>query len=204
MEQWLLKHGYRNPLCCLGIFDYISPSIPAKYNSPHTPWKVVYAGGLGPWRSGFLYNLDKYIHNWQMELYGKGLDKEEAKNWKHIIYHGSLTPDELLATVEGDFGLVWDGDTIDTCSGNWGEYLRVNNPHKTSFSLRCGLPVIIWTQAALAPFIKNHEIGICVNSLADIDNALQNVTDEQYAKMKKMLKLSDTNYQKDITPLKRY
>ena len=50
--------------------------------------------------------------------------------------------------MEGSFGLVWDGISVETCAGVYGEYLKVNNPHKTSLYLASGIPVIIWKEAA--------------------------------------------------------
>ncbi len=35
----------------------------------------------------------------------------------------AISPDELPAALEGGFGLVWDGDSAETCSGVFGEYL---------------------------------------------------------------------------------
>ncbi len=184
MMKWLQEHHVKSRLHCLEIFDYLSPSVPAIYSAPHKEWKIVYAGGLGLWRNAFLYKLDPVINSWQMELYGKGLDSKQEKEWNRISYHGCLTPDNLLATAEGDFGLVWDGDDLDKCSGDWGEYLKINNPHKCSFYLRCQLPVIIWEEAALAPFIKESGSGLCVKTLADIDKTLQDITPQQYLQMK--------------------
>lgn len=184
MKEHLLDNGCRSRLTCLGIFDYLSETVPQVYPAPHQPWIVVYAGGLGKWRNGFLYQVDSYIHDWTLAIYGKGFEKEYAAGWKHIVYHGFLDSEHFVAQVEADFGLVWDGDSIDGCSGDWGEYLRVNNPHKTSFYLRSGLPVIVWSQSAMAPFIQEHKVGICVESLADIDKVLNELTTEQYQIMK--------------------
>ena len=133
MKKFLEENGCKVPLHCLELFDYISPASPAQYPTPHQPYKIVYAGGLSPKRNPFLYQLDTHIHNWSMELYGKDFDAIKAKEWKNIHFHGLLHPDKLLETVQGDFGLVWDGNSLDECSGNWGEYLRFNNPHKTSY-----------------------------------------------------------------------
>lgn len=184
MKEHLLSKGCRSRLTCLGIFDYLSQTVPQVYPVPHHPWTVVYAGGLGKWRNGFLYQVDAYIRDWTLVIYGKGFEKEYATDWKHIIYHGFLDSEHFVAQVEADFGLVWDGDSVDGCSGDWGEYLRVNNPHKTSFYLRSGLPVIVWSQSAMAPFIQEHKVGICVESLADIDKALNELTTEHYQIMK--------------------
>lgn len=184
MKAFMEQNGCTTPIRCLGIFDYLSPSQPAAYATPHKPWTVIYAGGLAPSRNPFLYELDAHIKGWKMELYGKHFDAEKAQGWQHIHFNGLLPPDTLLAQAEGDFGLVWDGNSMDECSGSWGEYLRVNNPHKTSFYLRAQVPVIIWSQAALAPFILEHGIGIAVDRLEDINTALAALTPEQYATMR--------------------
>lgn len=184
MKEHLLLHNCRSQLYCLGIFDYLSQTTPKTYRTPHQPWSVVFAAGLGKYRSGFLYRLDPYIHNWTLAIYGKGFEQEYAKDWKHIVYHGYLDTEDFVAQIEADFGLVWDGDAIDECSGDWGGYLKVNNPHKTSFYLKSGLPVIVWSQAAMAPFVLEHGIGICVESLADLDKVLSELAKEDYQTMK--------------------
>lgn len=184
MKEHLLLHNCRSQLYCLGIFDYLSQTPPKTYLTPHQPWSVVLAAGLGKYRSGFLYQLDPYIHNWTLAIYGKGFEQEYAKDWKHIVYHGYLDTEDFVAQIEADFGLVWDGDAIDECSGDWGGYLKVNNPHKTSFYLKSGLPVIVWSQAAMAPFVLEHGIGICVESLADLDKILSKLAKDDYQIMK--------------------
>lgn len=185
MKEHLLRYNCRSKLYCLDIFDYLSQSLPRTYPTPHYPWSVVYAGGLGKWRNEFLYKLDPYIHNWILGIYGKGFEEEYAGNWKNIVYHGFLDSEDFVAQIDADFGLVWDGDSVNECSGDWGEYLKVNNPHKTSFYLRSGLPVIVWSQAAMAPFILENKIGISVESLEDIDKVLNELTEEDYQTMKK-------------------
>ena len=76
--------------------------------------------------------------------------------------------------------MVWDGPSAESCEGVFGEYLKYNNPHKCSLYLAAGLPVIIWKQAALAPFIVGNHLGFCVNSLDEIDSVLDKITDEEY------------------------
>ena len=131
-------------------------------------------------RNAFLYDLDQVIDGWRMELFGNGLDTEKAKGWQHINYHGFVDSEELIATAEADFGLVWDGDSVDECSGNWGEYLKINNPHKTSCYLRAHIPVIVWKQAAMADFVEKNGVGIAVDSLRDIGAALSHLSKTDY------------------------
>ena len=61
----------------------------------------------------------------------------------------------------------------ETCKGSFGEYLRINNPHKTSLYLASGIPVIIWSKAALAEFIEKNKCGITVDSLYEIADKLK-------------------------------
>ena len=67
----------------------------------------------------------------------------------------------------------------------WSEYLRINNPHKTSLYLSSGIPVVIWKEAALADFVIENNVGIAVDSLENIESILDKVTKEDYDKMKK-------------------
>lgn len=187
MQKFLIDHGYTHPIDTLQIFDYLADAPAPKSLTPHSPWRVVLAGGLGHRRCPFLYDcgLDSLMEGWSLQLYGKSFDEERAQGWKNIHYNGSYPPQQLIHEVEGDFGLVWDGDSLDECSGAWGEYLKFNNPHKASFTLRMGLPIIIWKQAALAPFIEQNHVGICIDSLRDLNQVLANLSAEEYAQMRR-------------------
>lgn len=188
MKKFLQDNGYSKPMIVLEIFDYLADGDP-KQEVAHDegePWDVVYAGGLAERKNKFLYILDNALEkdiDWTMHIHGKGLDEEKASTWTHIKSRGFIKSDDFIKESIGHFGLVWDGAGIDECSGDWGVYLKVNNPHKTSFYLRSGKPVIIWKQAALAPFIERMNIGITVDSLRDIDKRLKGLTNEDYQNM---------------------
>ena len=49
----------------------------------------------------------------------------------NIIHKGVFKPEELPRVLDGSYGLVWDGDSLDECSGNIGEYLKINKNPKT-------------------------------------------------------------------------
>lgn len=87
--------------------------------------------------------------------------------------------EEFIKHIDADFGLVWDGDSLDGCSGEYGQYLKWNSPHKVSFYLRAGLPLIIWKEAAVAPIIEEAGAGITIWSLKELDDKLANLTPEQ-------------------------
>ena len=47
-----------------------------------------------------------------------------------------------------------------------------------------GMPVIIWDQAALAPFVTEHHVGFVVSSLADIGGRLRALDPKEYELMR--------------------
>ena len=159
----------------LGIFDYLSDAILKENDSDRS---IIIAGNLRRYKSGYVYNLPKDI---RFNLYG--IDYDGVQN-DLISYKGSFPPEVLPSVVEGMFGLVWDGDSADTCTGVYGDYLRINNPHKTSFYLSCGIPVLIWEEAALADFIRENDCGITLNSLSEISTKISSLDSASYKKMK--------------------
>ncbi len=183
--RWLLNNGftgYSNKAITvpMHLFDFLSEAQNKERGKTGLTHKIVYAGQLAPKKNKFLYSFGRYIHNFDVNVYGKGFDKQYAENPTRFNLKGFLIPDELIREAEGDFGLVWDGDSVDCCQGDWGEYLALNTPHKTSLYIRCGLPIIIWKQAAMAEFVRSQNIGICVDSLRDINHIYERLTPEEY------------------------
>ncbi len=186
MKGWLESHGCKRPVETLDIFDYLS-EVPLGQQDGHAvapPYRVIYAGALSPRKNSFLYKVGERLHSTRIMLYGKGFEIEKACGADRFECMGFVQSDELIATAKGDFGLVWDGDSTTTCSGDFGEYLQYNNPHKTSLYLRCGLPVIIWNKAGLADFIRDNKVGLCIDSLERLEEVLGCISAEKYAEMK--------------------
>jgi hypothetical protein len=123
------------------------------------------------------------MQGWEMDLYGKGFD-DSSSPVAGLHYHGFIASDDFIAQADADFGLVWDGDSLNECTGDWGEYLRINDPHKTSFYLRAGIPVIVWKEAAMAPFIEQQKVGISVGSLSEISQRLSTLSTADYQLLK--------------------
>jgi hypothetical protein len=189
MKEWLLQQGYSKPVVCLGIFDYLSSS---ENNKLHTIdgqlVKVIYAGALSYKKNKYLYELDDKISKWQFELYGSGFEEGKIKKQSHFKYNGFIPSDQLIEQVDAHFGLIWEGDSISTCSGNFGDYLKLNNPHKASLYIRCNLPLIVWEESALATFISENKIGICIRSLTELDTVLSAISVESYNEMKENIR----------------
>ena len=102
---------------------------------------------------------------------------------ENIEYHGSFPVEKIPDQLKAGFGLVWDGDSIDGCKGLSGQYLRYNNPHKLSLYLSSGMPVVIWSGAAEAEFVRKNKVGICVESLFELDNIFAHMTQQDFEEM---------------------
>ncbi len=165
----------------LEIFDYLIDSSNNEYQNASCQKSdpVIIAGALKKHKVGYVYELPENVN---FNLYGVGY---EDKNKKNITYLGSFPADDLPFVLSGSFGLVWDGTSSETCAGPFGEYLKINNPHKTSLYLASGIPVIIWKQAALAEFVEKNNCGITVNSLHEIADAINSMSEEKYNEIKK-------------------
>lgn len=189
MKTAFLKDGVEDKkIVTLNIFDYLSNvEKHKKITSEIHEMSISIAGNLDVVKSpyiGKLYELSPL----KVHLYGPNhtIEKAEDDSSKHpdiagnIIYHGVFSADMVQEQLTEGFGLVWDGDGLDTCAGGTGEYLRYNNPHKLSLYLAAGLPVIIWKEAAEAEFVKKNGIGIVVASLHEAKEMLEKMTEEKY------------------------
>ena len=175
MKSVLMDKGIaEDKIVSLGIFDYLIPNFQEKTGlTKNQP--IIVAGNLAQEKAGYLYSLpEEPAYN----LYGVGFD--ESRALANETYFGSFLPDELPAALEGGFGLVWDGDSAETCSGVFGEYLRYNNSHKASLYLASGFPLVVWKQSALSHFVLENGCGIAVESLHDLKATIDNLSDTDY------------------------
>ncbi len=180
MAGYLRQHLSHPVLCTLEFFDYLVPSAHGERQKSHT---IVFAANLA--KSGF---LDK-LHLVQpadpglvFNIYGPGITETIAAQ-ENVRYLGTHKPYDLPAIVEGSFGLIWDGVSIDTCEGGYGEYLRYNLQHKLSFYIVSKLPVIVWDGAATAELVNKYRIGFTIKNLYEIEDKVKAVTQEQYRQM---------------------
>lgn len=177
MRQFFIEQGIlAERVISLCIFDYLDLKVNAKKSFEKS---VTIAANLHLKKSPYLLCL-KELDDLKIHLYGPNYTKDIIDGSKNIIYHGSLPTEIIPQRLDRGFGLVWDGDSIETCSGGTGEYLRYNNPHKLSLYLSAGLPVIIWSQAAQAQFVIKNGVGFCVDSLREIKTRMEEIQEAQY------------------------
>lgn len=170
----------REKLESLDIFDYLIEGTNYPQNIYYGTDLIV-AGALVKHKVGYLY---KGPTSPKYNLYGVGYNA----NYKNLKYFGSFSPEKLPSNLRGSYGLIWDGDSLETCSGTYGEYLKINNPHKTSLYLASGIPVVVWKKAAIAKFVLENNLGIAVDSLENVEEILEKVSEDRYSVFKKNAK----------------
>ena len=181
MKGIVKDYGVPNDnMVILTSFDYLTKD---EITRPIKKTKdVVFVGQLD--KSSFLEKISPANLGIHINLYGR-YEKDMGKD---ITYKCKFRADNV-SVFEGSWGLVWNGDTIDECTGPMGEYLRYNAPHKLSLFTVAHLPIIIWDKAAKAQYVKDKGIGICVSSLREIGERIDNLSDEEYNQMVENIKI---------------
>ena len=167
------------------IFDYLLPDI-QKLPPKTLTRKISFVGNLT--KSAFIQSWIQQKKTYSIELIGLCNKELEKQINGSDSYKGVFPTNEVPFHISGSFGLVWDGDSTESCKGHLGEYLKYNNPHKASLYLACGMPIIIWSQAALATFVKENRIGFLIDKLEDIEEILNSITEEQYNELLQNIK----------------
>ena len=184
MKAELVKMGInKDKIVPLDIFDYLIPNFNEDKN--YDKDKILLAGNFDIRKTRYARELPEKP---EFEIYGINFESEHLPN--NVHYKGAFTPDELPNQLQGGFGLVWDGDSPHTCSGMYGEYLKMNNPHKASLYLASGFPIIVWSQSALADFVGKNHCGIIVDSLFEIADCLNTIDEEDFQELIKNSKIA--------------
>ncbi len=182
MKQRMVRAGFKpDTMAELQIFDYIIDDEDTGITSmPYEADKteIIIAGNLMRYKSGYIYDLPGGLY---FNLYGIGY---EGKTDDYIRYHGAFPAEELPQKLKGKFGLIWDGDSTESCSGVYGDYLRYNDPHKASLYLACGIPVIIWREAALSELVEKEGCGLIIDSLSELKDKFDSMSQSEYIMLK--------------------
>jgi hypothetical protein len=167
----------------LKLFDYLIDFEPKKFKRTKNDPFII-AGNLSPEKSKFI----SYLKNLNVSFNLFGVGYTDDIGGPNINYKGKFKPEELLNYLEGGFGLVWDGKSIDTIEGGFGSYLRYNNPYKVTLYLTAGIPVVVWKESALADYIVKNKLGFAVNNLHELEDIVKNTSDKEYEEISKNVK----------------
>lgn len=182
MKSLLIEKGLnKSNIKVMNIWDYLV-KVDFDNSIQSFGYKIGFAGNFD--KSTFLTQLNSITtENLAFVLYGSQATSSNIFSEK-VTYGGKFSPDDI-SVLEANWGLVWDGESIETCNGNFGEYLKINTSHKIGLYLAKGIPVIVWKQSAVADYILQHNLGITVESLHDVESRISNIGEEGYAEILK-------------------
>jgi hypothetical protein len=156
-----------SPRVHIRCWDYITDRVPQ-------PWStgpgVMFAGNLNEDKSPWLYDSSR-----KTPLFIAGRNYNAERGTKTDTFLGHFDPNIPNFPENIRWGLVWDGDSPHTLSGPTGLYQRYNQPHKFSLYLAAGIPVICHKDAAVAALVKQWKVGLCVNSIDEIPDAIKSL-----------------------------
>lgn len=184
MKNYLINQKI-NPskIDILYSFDYLTDDLIPQRTCSN---EIVYAGNL--LKSTFLQQIPQNSYSLKFNCYGLPDNVLPI----HLNYKGAFNP-ENVSVLQGSWGLVWDGDSVETCNGLYGKYLRLNSPHKVSLYLVSGLPIIIWKEAALADYIVSNNLGFAIESLSEIPLIIDKISESDYNQMLEAVKKEGVN-----------
>jgi hypothetical protein len=167
------------PVSFLEIWDYrVGPAFKPGGWDPAGP--ILYAGTLWPLKVSWLYRPDP--DRPALLLRGHGYDTARDPGCGDT-FAGPFESDDPVFDPPVSWGLVWDGAKLGS-DGTEADYERINQPHKLSLYLACGLPVIVWSEGRAAEWVLRNGCGITTPSLAAIPEILARVTPAEHAAMR--------------------
>jgi hypothetical protein len=164
----------------VGVMDYLSEEELSSSRSERIrkDKPVIYAGHLSAEKSTFEYDLPK---GFRCNLYGSDYTGPVSND---VHYMGAFDPMTLMDIMEGSFGLVWEGNSSRGCYGAYGDYLTFNNPHKIALYIASGFPVIVWSGAAMADFVRKEKCGLIVDDLYSVPKLIADLSEDDYENMR--------------------
>ncbi len=183
MSKWLKSKGALSEIKDLTLFDYLfdhDNKVERSQAFIQNKYQVVYAGNLN--RGKFIDKLSQ-VAGISFILYGPAASPATFEGQSNVTWKGIFSSEDIVAKLEGTFGLIWDGDSITSCEGLYGDYIRYNNPHKCSLYFAAGLPVIVPRKAAVWSFVENNKLGIGIDDLSEVPSQIHQISREEYSAM---------------------
>ena len=164
MVEWLRARLPDGPtLLPLEMYDYLLAGEVDLGEPAAGPRCLYFVGNLHPEKAGFLYSLPPT--SVPVEVFGPQCRADLLPD--QAIWRGTLDMQRpRLPAVDG-YGLLWDGDSAEELGGPLGRYLRFNAPHKLSFYIAAGLPVVVPAESAVADLVLREGVGFTATSVRE-------------------------------------
>lgn len=192
MKEFVVKEKFKQSLSVLHLWDYLNDTTPQLSKYPQSNHIILlYVGTLKETEHSFMYKWDNttLTSSLNFDIYGFYFNTKNIKHKKQFNYHGLKDSSLIIQDTKAHYGLLWYGAETKYISGAVGEYLKYNTSHKISLYINAHIPLIVWNKASFADFTIKHNIGICVDSLDNLEQQLQAITQQEYNQMVENTKL---------------
>ncbi|MDR2661271.1 MAG: hypothetical protein LBC17_04490 [Lactobacillaceae bacterium] len=176
MSAALKELGVKVEMTPLYVFGFDS-DIPKQGIPLSFARELNYAGAL--FKSEF---LGRYNQKTPINVFGDDKEIKYEITATNLNIKGPRRQEQLFNEFKQGFGLIWDESTIKPF---YQEYTRYNAPFKLSLYLRAGMPVVAWSQAAIASQINEWGVGFTIDALDEIDAKMAQIDEEKYNEYRK-------------------
>lgn len=162
--------------------------------SPHVTWlgpdgyRTRYFQGHRDFKQGidfvgslpgapFLSQLPEDLH---LNVYGSQSQNQPLSQHKNVTLYPWSDPEAIPQLLKGAYGLVWDSQQYPNVAGSLGEYEKYRTPVTLAMHLAANEPVIVWSQAAIADFVRKNSLGLVIDSLEQLSKKIATITDSDY------------------------
>lgn len=115
-----------------------------------------------------------FVTKWKYELPLHLYARKGDSLPEQVVHHSYMPDDQLLLELSrGGFGLVWMDDHDKA-------YQQLYCPHKLGTFLTAGIPVFVQRGIANQEIIEKNKIGFVVDSLEEVIEKIQGMSEEQY------------------------
>lgn len=180
MQREFENSGVTTPAIIQGLYPIANvPKLTNKGNLNKV--NLLYAGNLN--KAEFL-NTINLSENYRIELFGPNVTPSMLAN-ESLNYHGALKFDELNHVLDefDGFGIAWDGPDIPIKTKE-GRYTRFNYPYKISQYIARGIPLIVWSGSASAEYVLDHNLGIVLTDIKQLEMKLAQLSLDELTRMK--------------------
>lgn len=143
--------------------------------------QVIYAGSMGSRKSIAIFRPE--IKRMPLVLYGTLAEPE--KKLTSDIYMGAFNSEDPNIDIDVSWGLIWEGGREDVNSLIGNDYEKINQPHKLSFYLACGIPVIVWSGSYIASYVTERKCGVVITTLDEIQTAILNISPLEFEQIRR-------------------
>lgn len=128
--------------------------------------------------------IEEYPSNMPINFIGPNSKVKDFPEYVRLL--GPMDSNDIPSQLDGGFGLLYYPQNGGYKGMHrYGEY---NNPMKLSLYLASGLPVVCLSNTAHAKWIKERGVGVVIDNLSDIEQAINAVTEDEYYKMLENIK----------------